>query len=78
MSTNSQTAKEMKELAESVQDVIAKHSAGEGGRRDCWSFFVKNIRSGYPLMELTLECVEAMTDDQRRRLLATLQRKSNS
>ena len=76
MNANSHAAKEMKDLAGRVLDVIARNSAGEGSRRENWSFFVQNVRSGYPLMELTLECVDAMTDDQRRMLLSTLQRKS--
>ena len=76
MNDNSHAAKEMKDLAGRVLDVIARNSAGDGSRRDIWSFFVQNVPPDYPLMELTFECVDAMTVDQRRRLLATLQRKS--
>ena len=72
----SKRAKEMKELAERVQDVVARNSAGEMSRRQNWEFFVRNVRSDFTIMELTLECVNAMSDDQRRRLLATLESQS--
>ena len=75
MNASNQASREMRELAKTVLDVIAKHSAGELGRRQNWGYFVQNIRSGYTLMELTETCVDALSDDQRRMLLAKLSEK---
>ena len=78
MNSNSQTAKDLKDLASKVLDVVVMNSAGQSSRQRNWNYFVRNLPSDHTLMELTLECVRAMSDDQRRRLLVNLDRKSAS
>ena len=60
----------MKALAGEVLDVVSTNSAGEMGRRQVWSFFVKNLPRDYTLMELSDECFDAMTKEQKRQFLA--------
>lgn len=78
MNSNSQTAKDLKDLASKVLDVVVMNSAGDSSRWRNWNYFVRNLPSDHTLMELTLECVNAMSDDQRQRLLVNLDRKSAS
>lgn len=77
MMSSSQAAKEMKDLAIKAQVIIARSSAGEGSRRDRWGAFVRQVPSDGRL-ELALECVDAMSNNQRRQLLATLEHTSSS
>ena len=70
MMSPQQTGKELKKLARDVWSTVANNSAGEGGRRRNWNFFVKNLPSNYPLMELADECFYTMSEDQQAQFLA--------
>ena len=70
MKSSSQVGKEMKTLAGEVLDVVSSNAAGEMSRRQNWSFFVKNLPHDHTLMELSAECFEAMSKEQRQQFLA--------
>ena len=66
---NGQAGKDMKALSLEALDAVGRHSAGEMGRRQNWSFFVKHLYD-HNLLELADECVGAMSKDQRRQFFA--------
>ena len=70
---NGQAGKDMKALALEALDAVARHSAGEMGRRQNWSLFVKHLHD-YNLLELADECVDAMSQDQRRQFFARFEK----
>ena len=70
----SQAGKQMKVLTGEVLSIIWD-SAGEMSRRQRWCSFVKNVPHDHTLMELTDECFDAMTKEQRRQFLARCARK---
>ena len=65
-----QAGKRMKALATEVLSVVSASSAGEMSRRATWGRFVKNLPHDHTLIELTTECFDAMTEEQRRQFLA--------
>lgn len=73
MRSNSQVSKELKALARGAQAIVFDESAGEMGRRQNWSYFVKGTLADYSLRELALACVEEMTANERRMFLATVE-----
>ena len=54
MNSNSQTAKDLKDLASKALEVVAMNSSGEYSRREGWSYFVHTLPSDHNLMDLTL------------------------
>ena len=60
----------MKVLAGEVLDLVLSNSAGEMSRRQNWSFFVKNLAHHHTLLELSDECFDAMSKEQKRQFLA--------
>ena len=65
-----ESKKGMQALAREVFNFVRSNSAGEMGRRVNWESFVKSLPQDYNLMELSDECVYAMSDDQKRQFLA--------
>ena len=72
MRPRSQVSKELKAQARQAQETVFSESAGEGGRRENWSYFVKDTLADYSLRELALACVEEMTANERRMFLVTV------
>ena len=64
--------KEMKAFAGEVMDFMWRTTAGEMGRRVSWELFVKHLPHDHNLMELSDECFNAMSDEQKRRFLDRL------
>ena len=72
MKSESQVAKEVRELAEQVFHVVVANSAGEMSRGQNWEYFVKAIPNDHNLRELAQECFDAMPDDQKRQFLGRI------
>ena len=74
MDADQRAAAELRDLAGRVMDVINRNSAGENTRRENWSHFVRNLPCNHNLLELTKECIEVLSEDQRRIIRGELQR----
>ena len=78
-----ETSKQLKRLAKEVSGVVSINSAGEMGRGQNWSFFVKHLEDysvlgNYSLVELAVECFDAMTKEHKRMFKARLTHRGQS
>ena len=76
MKSEGQVAKELRELARQVFDVVVSNSAGEMSRGRNWEFFVKAMPRDHNLRELAQECFDALPDDQKRQFQGYINRRN--
>ena len=77
MKSDSQVAKELRELAGQVLELVVLNAGGDLGRGQNWEFFVKAIPGGYNLRELAQECYKAMPEDQKRQFRGYVNRRQS-
>lgn len=73
MRAKSQVSKELKALARQAEDIAITESAGEMGRRQNWSYFVKDSLMDHSRRELAMECIEAMSKEERRHFFSLVE-----
>ena len=76
MKSDSQVAKELRELAEQALELVAVNAGGDLGRGQNWERFIAAFpRSSSTLRELAQECYKAMPDDQKRQFRGYVNRR---